>query len=78
MHQQDGDTDGDDKLYGASAGTDGTVVLTGFGYDALSESNFAAVKFDDDGEQIWHWKVSDDQAFRPLKLLPAAEPTSST
>lgn len=44
----------------ASAGADGTVVLAGFCYDSVSERNFTAIKLDDDGEEIWHWKVSDE------------------
>lgn len=60
--RQDGTT-GNDKLYGAASGSDGSTVLGGVtegawtGAHAGGLEDFCAVKLDADGGEVWRWQV---------------------
>lgn len=59
-------------FYGAAMGEDGSVVLAGStegswdGERAGDVSDFAAVKLNADGEEVWRWQVWSMLAFHAL------------
>lgn len=57
-----GGTGEEDRAYGVFADDDESVVLTGFTDGAWSdvssgETDFAAVKLDGNGTELWRWQV---------------------
>lgn len=60
-----GGTLGDDVFVHAAAGDDGSFVLAGWTNGLWSDSfddsfDFAAVKLDTNGNELWRWQVIDD------------------
>ncbi|CAM9931836.1 unnamed protein product, partial [Ascophyllum nodosum] len=56
-----GGTDGDDYMYSVVVGNDGSVVVAGYTAGSwacanLGEVDFAAVKLDKDGKELWRWQ----------------------
>lgn len=77
LSSQNSSDDGADYLYGASAGMNDTVVLAGFTEGDFSAQNlggadFAAVKLDADGQQLWSWQASGSIIFPWFLALEAA------
>ena len=56
-------TTGNDEIYGAANGRDGSIVLAGVtegawrGAHAGGLRDFCAVKLDADGGEVWRWQV---------------------
>lgn len=49
-------------LIGIVAGDDGSVVLAGYtlgvwGFESSGDADFAAVKLDENGIEVWRWQV---------------------
>ena len=61
-HLQNGTTE-EDRSYGIAVDSDDTVVLTaytagGWGSSSSGEFDFAAVKLDENGVELWRWQVT--------------------
>ena len=66
-----GGTTEDDIIRGVASGSDGSVVLAGYTKGAWIGANdgsydFAAVKLDAEGTEVWRWQVTTSLRVHPL------------
>lgn len=62
-----------DEASALAVGTDGSIFLGGGTYGdwnavIAGDADFAAIKLDADGAQVWKWQVMDQQSFSALRI----------